>query len=438
MDLALNNGQLFYKGRLQKLNLGIADGKIKTISKKTVSAKKQIDCRGKAVLPGCIDVHVHMRDFNEKHKGTWLSESKAALHGGITTVFDMPNNKDFTTINKKNLLKKTRHAKKNSLVNFGIWFGIHRNNIKKLNSVKKSCVGYKLYMCKTTGDLMVDAPKTQGKAFKAVARTGKVLIAHPEDEEIIRFFTRFYKYFEKPIAHAYSRPNIAEAEAAKDALGMAKKFKTRLQLTHISARETAKLVRKAKKRSRRISCDTALHYLFMDDSYLNKKKGFAKMNCPLRSKKDVKAMWNAIRNGTADYITTDHAPHTIKEKKQGIWKVPAGVPGLDFYLPLLLDAASKGKISLRKIVQLCCENPAKLFCLDKGAIKKGLDADLVVVDMRKKQKVTRGKLFTKAGWSPYEGMMLKGAVEATIVNGNLVFGEGRFNTRFKGKVVLSK
>lgn len=439
MDLALNNGQVFYKGKLRKLNIGVAKGKIKKISKKAVSAKNEIDCRGKVVLPGAIDVHVHFRDFNEKYKADWQSESKAALHGGVTTVMDMPNNKNFTTTTKQRLLRKIKHIEKNSLVNFGVYFGLGEGNLGKLRSVKGKCCGYKLYMCETTGDLLLADSDLQENAFKAVAKTGKILVTHAESQGILDLFRAVFPDADNAGKYSKRRPDVAEAFGVAVATDFADFYGTKLHLTHLSSAQGVKIAGYAKKRKVKVSCDTTHTYLFLTEKDTARKKGFAKVNPAPKSEQDRKGLWKAVRKGGIDCIATDHAPHTIREKKKKFSEAPAGLPSLDFYLPMLLNEVNKGKLSLKRVVELCCGNPARIFGVKgKGDIRKGFDADLVIVDMKKKQKITRGKLFTKPKWSPYGGMKLKGAVEKTIVNGKIVFDGKKFDTRFKGKMVLTK
>ena len=420
----LAGGRIFADGLLKKADLAIENGKIAKIDK-NLSGEK-IDCIGKLILPGAIDMHVHFRDFSEKHKEDWYTGTRAAAKGGVTTVFDMVNNDPPITTYER-LMKKKDLAKK-SVVNYGLYFGLGSDNLEEkiLKKVAPHVCGFKLFMCKTTGDLLLTDPLLQKKSFQVVKKTGKVIVVHAEDQQTIDTATNLHKNRIDFLSHADSRPHMAESKAVQYAISCAKEYATLTHLTHISTKSALSLIRDAKYVGLDITCDTTPTYMFFTRENLEKMGSFCKMNPPVREKEDVKTIWEDINNSIIDIISTDHAPHTVAEKEKDFRTAPSGVPSVEMRVPLLLDAVNKKKLTLETFVKTCCTNPARRFGLDKrGEIAKGNVADLMVVDMDLTKEVRREDQVTKCGWSPYEGMRLKGWPEKTFVNGNLVYENGK-------------
>ncbi len=404
LSMLIKDGKLA-DGRV--VDIVIKEGKILKIGKDIDAADEVYDAKGLYVLPGAIDIHVHMRSPGNEHKEDWRTGSQAALNGGVTTVLDMPNNKE-PIVTRERLLRKLEVAKKDSLLSFRLFYGISPENLDKLGEVKDMVCGYKLFLEHSTGNMGL--PKELwGKAFEAVEKTGRILIVHAEDPELNFKYKSIYPGRADPLVHSDSRPNISEASAIKYCLDLAKRHGTRLHITHLSSSEGLLLIRQAKREGVDVTCDTTHSYLFMTRKDLEEKGAFAKMNPPLRNPYDVRALWQGLIDGSIDMISTDHAPHTVEEKAVDFMDAPSGVPHLDLFYPMLLNEVNEGRMFFDRLIELVAINPAGRFGLErKGQIKEGFDADLVVVDMGLEKTVTKKELKTKCGWSPFEGRKLKG------------------------------
>ncbi len=419
----LKNAAVFIDNTLKKIDIGIEGEKISKIGKNLHG--DEIDCTGLIILPGAIDIHVHFRDFKESHKEDWFTGSRAAAKGGTTTVLDMVNNNPPITTYER-LMKKKKLAKK-SIVNYGLYFGLGPKNLDNLEKIAPHVCGFKLHMCRTTGDLLLTDPRLQKKSFEAVKKTGKPIVIHAEDQKTLDTAENIHKEICDYLAHADSRPRLAESRAVTYAIACAKETGAKTHLTHISTTLALTQIRKAKNAGIYLTCDTTPTYMYFTRDNLEKMGAFCKMNPPVRTKEDLDSIWESIKYNIIDIISTDHAPHTIKEKETNNFKTaPAGIPGVEMRLPLLLDAVNKNLLTLETLVNTCCTNPAKRFNLKgRGEIKEGNYADLVAINMNQKKEVRREDQITKCGWSPYEGMILKGWPVMTFVNGNLVYNLGR-------------
>lgn len=401
MSLLLENCKILdEKGNLIITNIFIGAGKIKYIGKNNKKKKnnenkkntpkidKIVDCKGMVVLPGLIDAHVHFREPGMTHKEDFLTGSMAAAAGGITTILDMPNTIPPTTTIK--LLEEKRSLAKKSIVNYGFHFGAAADNIKEIKNVK-NIASVKLFMNASTGKLMIDDDKIIEEIFKKA----KIVSVH------------------------------AEGKMVEKAVRFAKKYHTKLYLCHITSKDELEYIDKNRNnKEKNIFVEVTPHHLFL--TLKDDKDAFTKMKPELKSEEDQQYLLEAVKNGIVDTICTDHAPHTKEEKLS--FNFPHGVPGCETMLPLLLDAVNRGIIEIGNVIELCCENPAKIFGIkNKGKIKEGYDADITVVDMNLVKKVENNKLFTKCRWSPFNGKTLKGWPVMTIVNGNIVFEDGRIN-----------
>ena len=397
MSLLIEGGHVLVEGRLLRENVFIDKGKIQQITPQRPNADQEINAKGKIVLPGLIDCHVHCREPGLTHKEDFYTASMAAAAGGVTTFFDMPNTHP-PTFDIEDLEAKREMAKK-SLVNYGFYFGASSNNIEQIKKAR-NIAAVKIYMNETTGNLLL------------------------ENDTIIE---EIFKHAPRIAVHA-------EGEQVRKAIHLAKKYKKFLYLCHISSKDEIALIKKEK--TENIFCEVAPHHLFLTDSDHKKMKGLAYMKPVLKSKKDQNALWKGIEDNTVDTIGTDHAPHTLMEKKSN--SPPAGVPGLETMLPLLLNAVNEKKLTLQKLSELTAANPARIFGIkNKGIIKEGYDADVVVVDLNKEYKISNDALFTKCKWSPFHGKKVKGAVDFTIVNGNLIYHHREFERIRAREVVFS-
>ena len=391
-SMLLKNCKLVGKEKLQ--NILITDGKIKEVTDEILTAEKSIDIGGKYALPGIIDPHVHFRDFEQSHKEDFLTGSMAAAAGGITTVLDMPNTQPVT--DSMEILKKRRESAKKSIVNYGFHFAATAENADMLDRVK-GAASVKLFMNMSTGKLMINDPEVLQKIYSKA----KLLSVHAEGKQI------------------------------EEAVGFHANTKNKVYFCHVSAKTELDFLRKNKKG---LYIEVTPHHLFLTDEDAKRLGSYGEMKPCLKTKEDVEALWQGIEKGVVDTIGTDHAPHTKEEKDAQ--DAPSGVTGCETMLALLLDAVNKGRLKIEQIVQLCCENPAKIFRLkNKGKIEEGYDADLTVVDMNLEREVKNEELMTKVKWSPFNGWKLKGWPVMTIVNGRIAFENEKANENAKGKEV---
>ncbi|MEK6828445.1 MAG: amidohydrolase family protein, partial [Nanoarchaeota archaeon] len=380
MPILIKNCRILMKDKVFVKNILIKKDKIAKITNKEPKADKVIDAKSNFVLPGLIDCHVHFREPGLTHKEDFLTGSMAASKGGVTTILDMPNTIPPTTTIQA--LEEKRKLAAKSIVNYGFNFGATSENIADIKKAK-NIAAVKLYMDYTTGDLKIDDFETMNDIFKL----SKITIVHAEDEHV---------------------------KNAVDIL-IKNKIKNQVHFAHVSSEKELEYA-KQNKISKQISVEVTPHHLFMNQDDLQHLGAFAEMKPRLKTEHDQKALWNGIQNGTVDVIASDHAPHLKEEKEKANY--PFGVPGVETMLPLLLNAFNNNRLSLPQIQKLCCENPAKIFKIkNKGFIKEGYDADLIIVDLDKRQAVRNEDLLTKCKWSPFEGKILKGWPVTTIVNG---------------------
>jgi len=385
----------------------IEEGRIKNINENIDYGGRVIDVGGKHVLPGLIDPHVHFRDCELAYKEDYLTGSMAAAAGGVTTILDMPNTIPATTTVA--LLNEKRKLAEKSVVNYGFHFAAAIDNIEEIKKAQElgCAASVKLFMNLSTGKLMID----DDEKLKEIFENSRLIAVHVEGDKVKQAYELIKNTNNKLYyCHISSKREIDFIKTIKS-LKNSKNF-----LGHKKSQSDFFV-------SSNIYVEATPHHLFLTEEDDN--SNFTKMKPSLKTKEDQEALWNAIENGLVDTIGSDHAPHTIEEKKK---EIIYGVPGVETTLPLLLDAYNKNKISLKKIIELTAENPAKIFGIrNKGKIKKGYDADLVVVDLELEKEVRNENLFTKCGWSPFNGLKLKGWPIMTIVNGNIVFENRKIN-----------
>lgn len=408
----------------------IKDGRIEEIgfSKK---ADTEIDIKNNLIIPGVIDLHVHFREPGGRHKEDWLTGSSSAVAGGVTTVIDMPNTSP-SAIDESTLNEKRKLAKK-SLINFGFYLGATTNNHEQIKNIK-NVAGVKIFIGSSTGDLLVDRDEDIENLFKIPNIKWAV---HAEDEEIIKANKKNIQEGEDdPTIHSLIRNREAAYKAVERIINLAKKTGANVRICHVSTKEEINLIRNAKKAGIKITCEASPHHIFLNETKYKSAGNFAKVNPPLRTSSDNSAVWEALLDGTIDVIATDHAPHSIEEKSKEYPDAPAGLPEIQTSLPLLLNELNKKNITLKRLIEITSSTPAKLIDLkNKGKIEKGYDADLTVIDMNEKKIITKKLILSKCGWSPYEGMELKGWPVMTFVNGNLIYNNNTINKNIKGKEI---
>ncbi|MGI0084313.1 MAG: dihydroorotase [Nitrososphaerales archaeon] len=438
-SLIIKNGRILTPLGIIDSDISLDDGKIAAIGNSSRSeSSRTIDAQAKLILPGLIDPHVHFRDPGLTQKEDFLSGSKGAVAGGVTTVFDMPTTQPVvTSVSRFN--EKIEIVKPKALSNFGLIAAAGEENLSDIPSLASAgAIAFKTYM--------VSPPKGRTKEYEGsfisnsgqlyrvmeqVGKTGLIHCIHAESDSTISCLTeRLVAQGRKdPMAHYDSRPNFTEAEAVYDAILLSKVLHTRLHLVHISTSEATQLIREAKLDHSDVSAETCPHDLCFTRELLKTRGPYAKYNPPSRNLGDTKALYDALNDGTIDMVATDHAPHTKEEKEGGredIFRAPPGTPGVETRLPILLRMAHDGLLRLEDIPKLTSESVAQRFGVQsKGSIQVGFDADLVIVDYDSEWTVKASELQTKA-WETvlYDGMKVRGKVKYTILNGEVAYEEG--------------
>lgn len=402
-----------------------------------LSSYTEINAEGLYLLPGIIDDQVHFREPGLTHKGTIYSESKAALAGGITSFMDMPNTIP-NTLTQELLEEKYVEASKTSLANYSFFMGINQNNLEEaLKTDNENVCGITddgLYFNNDEG-ILANYPEFLEKLF---SRTNSLVALHSEDDAIIKKNTNLYKqlYGEKiPFKiHPKIRSEEACLTATKRVLEIAKKHNNRLHFFHISTVSEANLFEaNIPILEKRITAEACIHHLWFSDKDYEKLGAKIKWNPAIKTEKDKIGLLAALLENKLDIIATDHAPHTLQEKCGNYFNALSGGPLVQHALPAMLELYHKGKISLEKIVEKMCHNVAEIYRIkERGYIREGYFADLILVDLNNKWKVTTENTLYKCNWSPFEEQLFKSKIVKTFVNGNLAYDNGKFNERNKG------
>lgn len=439
----IRNVSVVNEGRITVSDVLIKNGRIERIGDRLDAgniAVQEINGEGKHLLPGIIDDQVHFREPGLTHKASIYTESKAAVAGGVTSYMEMPNTIP-NTLTQDLLEDKYVQASKVSLANYSFYMGTGNDNaeeVLKTNEKKDRVCGVKIFMGSSTGNMLVDNPATLDRIF----RDSELLIAtHCEDERIIRNnLDRIRK--EKTILDASDHPRIRDEEACFQssllAIQIAKKYDTRLHILHIStAKELMLFTNMRMLPDKRITAEVCVHHLhFTADDYAILGNRI-KCNPAIKAGSNKKALWEALLDDRLDVIATDHAPHLSEEKQQPYEKAPAGLPLVQHSLQLMLYYYKKDEISLERIVEKMCHAVATCFRVkERGFIREGYMADLVMLDLNQSLKVSRENILYKCGWSPLEGVELPGKVTHTFVNGNLVVENGVFKEEVRGERLL--
>jgi len=435
----IKNAQIVNEGKVTKGDVLMEGDRIAEISV-SISAKsaetKIIDADGCYLLPGMIDDQVHFREPGLTHKATIETESKAAVAGGITSFIEMPNTvPQATTIDL--LEQKFARAAETSWANYSFMFGGTNDNLEEILKVDKNKVaGLKLFLGSSTGNMLVDDPVVLEKIF---SKTDLLISAHCEDEATIKSnLEKFQSEFGDDIPVSY-HPVIRSAEAcyisSSKAIELAKKTGARLHVFHISTEKETQLFSKKKKLAdKKITAEVCVHHLWFTKEDYAEKGTQIKWNPAIKTQKDKDGLWKALLEDRIDVIATDHAPHTLEEKDNIYTKAPSGGPLVQHALVALLEMYHKDVISLEKIVEKTAHNPAILFEIkDRGFIRKGYKADLVLVDLNAPWTVNDENILYKCGWSPFEGTTFKSRVTHTLVNGVLAYENLKFPNRTHGE-----
>jgi len=428
-SLIIKNGSCYINSKLEKIDIALADNKIKKIGKVEVNNTKVIDASDKLVLPGIIDTQTHFREPGSTDREDLESGSRAAVLGGVTSVFEMPNTNPPTS----NLLefdKKLNLAKNRMHCNYAFYFGATPDNVEQLSKLKglKGCCGVKLFAGSSTGKLLVDK---EADIEKVISYSDRIVSIHSEDEEILKLRKKFIKE-----GDVHSHPEWRNTECAisstRRVVKIAERYNKKIHVLHVTTKEEVDFLAMHKKN---VTFEITPQHLtlYAPDCY-DKLGTLAQMNPPIRKKEHYDRLWIAVKNSVVDVLGSDHAPHSKEDKKKKYPDSPSGMPGVQTILPIMLNHINNEKLSLEQLIKLMCENPCKIFGIkNKGYIKEGFDADLTIVDMNKKQIIKDEMIASKCGWTPFNNFTVKGFPVATIINGKIVMSDGKVNIEGSGQ-----
>lgn len=437
-SIVIKNTTIVTEGQSFIADVLLSDGLIQKIGKiEPIPNQKLIDGTGKHLLPGIIDGQVHFRDPGLTHKGDLYTESKAAIAGGVTSFIDMPNTvPNILTVER--LKEKFEIASRKSLANYSFFLGVNGDNIDEVIKMDTSkFIGVSddgLYFTKK-GNLLADSPEKMEKLF---ANCKSIIAIHSEKEEIIEANEQAFreKYGENIPAkyHPVIRSSEGCYEATKRAIELAKKYNARLHILHLTTEaETQLFQNDIPLTEKKITTEVSVHHLWFSDKDYDRLGMLIKWNPAIKTEQDKHGLLAALLDDKIDIITTDHAPHTLEEKEQPYFQSMSGAPMVQHSLNCMLEFYKQNLISLEKIVEKMCHNPATLYKMTKrGFIREGYYADLTLVDLNSKWTVTKDNLFYKCGWSPLEGTTFQTEIKQTFVNGNLVYDNGIWNEKKNG------
>ena len=430
MKTLIKNAQIVNENQIFKGDLLIENDLILKIGNdiSEENAHRVIDADGKYLLPGVIDDQVHFREPGLTHKGDIESESRAAIAGGVTSFIEQPNTVP-NAVTQELLEEKYKIAAEKSLANYSFMMGGTNDNLEEvLKTNPRNVAGIKLFLGSSTGNMLVDNPETLENIF---SKTKMLIAVHCEDEATIRANTEKYrKEFGDDIPmkfHHLIRSEEACYISSSKAVELAEKTGARLHVFHVStAKETELFRNDIPLKDKKITAEVCVHHLTFTDVDYETKGTLIKWNPAVKTQKDKDGLWKALLDDRIDVIATDHAPHTWEEKQNVYTKAPSGGPLVQHSLVLMIENFKNGKITLEKIVEKMCHNPAILFQIEKrGFIREGYKADVVLVDLNDNSTVTKDNILYKCGWSPFEGSVFHSKITHTFVNGNLVYENGK-------------
>ena len=428
-SLIIKNGSCYIDGKLTKTDIGLSGGKIKKIGKIELNSSKVYDATDKVVLPGIIDTQVHFREPGSTDAEDLESGSRAAVLGGVTSLFEMPNTNP-PTANLIEFDKKLKAAKNRMHSNYAFYFGATPDNTDQLADLKnvEGCCGVKLFAGSSTGNLLVDK---EADIEKVISSSNRIVSIHSEDEDIIKLRKKFIKK-----GDVHSHPEWRNVECAMSStrrvVKIAERYNKKIHVLHVTTKEEVDFLAMHKKN---VTFETTPQHLtlYAPDCY-DKLGTYAQMNPPLRTKEHYDRLWVAIKNNIVDVLGSDHAPHLKVNKDKVYPDTPSGMPGVQTIFPVMLDHVNNEKLSLKQLINLMCENPCRIFGIkNKGYIKEGFDADLTIADMNKEVVIKDEMIASKCGWTPFNNYKVKGFPVGTIVNGNLVMSDGKVVLESKGQ-----
>ena len=427
-DLVLKNGTLVNEGKIYESDIAIKGDRIELIASSiNAESKQHLDLHGKHVLPGLIDDQVHFREPGLTHKGNIQSESRAGLAGGVTSYFEMPNVNP-TTTNRENLQAKFDLAATKSHANYSFYMGASNTNIDEIKQLDHTLAcGLKVFMGASTGDMLVDNQDTLDAIFREAPVN---IVTHCEDTPTILKNEKaiISEYGEDIDATFHPRIRNAESclKSSQLAYNLATKHGSNLHILHLTTADEMKLFREGDIADKKITAEVCVHHLFFSEAAYKTHGNQIKCNPSIKTENDRLALIDAVQKNKIDIIATDHAPHTWEEKQQTYMQAPSGLPLNQHSLLVLLDFYAKGIFSLEQIVQKTSHNIAERFQIkDRGYIQEGCFADLAIIDLRNETHVTKENILYHCNWSPFQNYTFPGMISHTILNGEIVYQDGR-------------
>lgn len=427
-DLVLRNGRIVLPEGIVAGEISIENGKISKIAVSGLPrGDTEIDVKGRMIIPGAVDVHVHFYDRKFGDREDFTSGSFAAAAGGVTTVIVMPL--DSPIVSGSSIEEVIDTGCKMSVTDFSLHAGnMSPESIKKVPEINTFGIkSFKVFTCDPY-QMPYDGIEELMCYVRAI---GGVTIVHAEDQKIINKNLKSLDGRKDPLAHAIARSNEAEEKAIKKVLKSTEKIDCRVHIAHVTTSEGCLAIQRAKTKGVHVSAETCPHFLVFTKEDIERLGPYLKVNPSLKSDSDRAALWQALQEGIIDIVSTDHAPALEEEKERGwtdIWEAPAGVPGVETLLPLMVsEGVSKGRLTLEQLVNCVCTKPAILFGLypRKGVIQEGSDADLTILDLKLETKISADRLHYKVGWTPFEGMRVKGIPVMTILRGSIIADGGK-------------
>src|SRR6056300_1381028 len=419
--LISKNGSCYINGKLEQTDIAINNGKIEKIGKQDLNNSKVFDATDKIVLPGIIDTQVHFREPGSTDREDLESGSRAAVLGGVTSVFEMPNTNPPTS-NLVEFNKKLDLAKNRMHCNYAFYFGATPENVDQLAKLKglEGCCGVKLFAGSSTGKLLVDKEKD---IEKVISNSDRIVSIHSEDEEILNLRKKFIK-----AGDVHSHPEWRNAECAMSStrrvVKIAERYNKQIHVLHVTTKDEVDFLAMHKKN---VTFEITPQHLtlYAPDCY-DKLGTYAQMKPPLRDKSHYDRLWYAVKNNLNDTIGSDHAPHLKINKDKEYPNSPSGMPGVQTLMPVMLNHVNNGRLTLNQLVNLVCENPIKIFGIqNKGFIKEGFDADFTIVDMNKTIEIKNENIESKCAWTPFDGFKFKGTPTHTIIAGKIKMKDGK-------------
>ena len=433
----IRNARMINEGSIKECDVLLDGERIAKISPSITVDNNvcEIDAQGQFLIPGMIDDQDHFREPGLTHKADLATESAAAVAGGITSFMEMPN-VDPQTTNKQALRNKYGLAKDRCRANYSFYMGATNTNIEDIKSIEvDDACGIKAFLGASTGDLLVDDPEALELLFE---HAPIIVVTHCEDSPLIWENEKKArgKYGDDvPMSeHPYIRSDEVCYRSSRNTYELAKKYDALLHILHLTTAKEMELFSTKHRSEKRITAEVCVHHLWFDESSYPEKGALIKCNPAIKKKSDREALIQALNSGKLDVIATDHAPHTLEEKSGSYFNTPAGLPLVQHALPMLFDLARRGEITHELIVEKACHAPADLFgVIDRGYIREGYYADLVLVDTEKPYKVNKENILYKCQWSPFEDHTFSSSIQTTIVNGVIAYSDGKLNDSIPGK-----